>query len=300
MTTRPTNKELQRAINKAAFFTVVYPGAEPFLPDFFRSLEKQSHAEFDLIIGNDGLQDLDLGSYDLNARIVDLDGTPAEIRESGLRFLRSQGYEQVIFGDCDDFFSSNRVEVSLRLLQECEVVVNELDLVDEEGALLQSGYLARRLDEGAVIAADLIGDKNIFGLSNTAVRGSCLQGREIPANLVAVDWFLFASLLEGGAKAIFTSSTKTFYRQHGANTAGLAGNDPRKAIQAVRVKALHYEALAEAGLESYRGAAAAFKSLRQRLLDDDTFRAQYLSFLESRTMEFPFWWECALLPEECT
>ncbi|MBE0617458.1 MAG: hypothetical protein IH608_05975, partial [Proteobacteria bacterium] len=144
--------------NRAAFFTVVYPGAEPFLAAFLGSLEAQSHAAFDLIVGNDGLPGLDLAGSRLQARVLPLGGTPAEIREAGLRFVRDQGYEQVVLGDCDDFFSANRVEVSLRLLQSWDVVVNDLDLVDAAGGALKPGYLSRRLGDGERVGPEHIRD----------------------------------------------------------------------------------------------------------------------------------------------
>ena len=299
MTKTGPRRTLSNAMHNTAFFPVVYPAAEKYLPDFLRSLEQQSCTDFDLVICNDGLRRLDLSGYRLNTRIVDLSGTPAEIRDAGLRFLRDQGYEQVIFGDCDDFFSPNRVEVSLRLLQSRDVVVNDLDLVDENGKPLQSGYLSRRLGEGDEIAENFIRDKNIFGLSNTAVRVSRLPRGKIPAEVVAVDWFVFATILEAGAKGLFSSAARTFYRQHGANTAGLAGQQSsQKILQAVRVKALHYAAMTAAGLELYRKPAVAFRILHQRLLEDATFKNEYFGFLKSTTRDFPFWWEEAQLPEE--
>jgi len=285
-------------MNRAAFFTVVYPAAEPYLPEFLRSLEQQTCPEFDLIIGNDGLRSLDVSGYRLNIRVVDLEGTPASIRDAGLRFLQEQGYEQVIFGDCDDYFSLNRVAISLRLLQMHDVVVNDLDLMDEHGQPMESGYLSHRLAEGDEIAADFIRDKNIFGLSNTAVRMSSILRHPIPANVVAADWFIFATLLEGGAKGIFSSAARTYYRQHGANTAGLGGQSPQMGIHAVLVKSLHYAAMAASGWDCYLGSATEFKVLYHRLCTDDNFKVKYLDFLKTTIRHFPLWWENALLPEE--
>lgn len=286
--------------NRAAFFTVVYPGAESFLADFLGSLEAQSHAAFDLIVGNDGLSGLDLAGYRLGARVLPLGGTPAEIREAGLRFVRDQGYEQVVLGDCDDFFSANRVEVSLRLLQSWDVVVNDLDLVDAAGVALQPGYISRRLGNREKLGPELIRDKNLFGLSNTALRVSRLPADRIPADLVAVDWFLFATLLEGGATAAFSAAARTFYRQHGSNTASLTDASPGQPLRGVEVKARHYAALAAAGLERYREPAAAFRRLKQRLAADAAFRSGYCAHMNSTTGDFPFWWETARLPEEPT
>ena len=289
---------LGKVTNKAAFFTVVYPGVEKYLPDFFRSLENQSCPAFDLIVANDGLQDLDLNGYHLNSQIIDLTGSPVEIRAMGLQLIKSMGYEHIIFGDSDDFFSTNRVESSLWQLRECDIVVNDLDLVNERGELLLSGYFSQRLGKTKHIEANFIRDKNIFGLSNTSVRSACLPEEKYPAGLVAMDWFLFAKVLESGANAVFSSECSTYYRQHGANIAGFAETSPQKTLQSVKVKALHYAALASEGMPFYQNPAVEFELLHQRLLQDVAFRGKYFAFLQSTIADFPFWWEDAPLPEE--
>lgn len=291
-------QEHRGTMSKTAFFTVTYPAAEPYLRDFLHSLEQQSCGNFELVIFNDGVRHLDLTGCRIATRILDVSGTPAEIRDAGLRFLKERGYELAIFGDSDDFFSQNRVEVCINLLQTNDVVVNDLDLVDEGGQPLLTGYLSQRLCGGDLVAADFIRDKNIFGLSNTAVRISRLPQVKIPAEIVAVDWFIFSTLLEGGGTAVFSAAARTCYRQHGANTAGLSGQGPQMLLQAVKVKTLHYASMAAAGSELYRNLATAFKTLYQRLQEDEAFRVKYLEYLKYKTRDFPFWWENALLPEE--
>jgi hypothetical protein len=69
-------------------------------------------------------------------------------------------------------------------------------------------------------------------------------------------------------------------------------------INAVRVKALHYAAMADAGWQSYNGPATEFRALHQRLHEDETFRDNYIHNVKSATGDFPFWWEEARLPEE--
>lgn len=287
-----------RRMNKAAFFTVVYPGVEAYLPDFFHSLAHQSCPDFDLVIGNDGLTDIPPDVFPFPVRMIDLRGTPAEIRSQGLRFLRSEGYERVIFGDSDDYFSPNRVELSLGLLDSYPVVANDLDLVDQHGRLLQGGYLSKKLGEKFEIPAGFIRDKNILGLSNTAVRVSCLADLTIPSGLVAVDWFIFSTLLERGFPAVFSAGTRTFYRQHGANTVGLGSRGQEKLLQAVRVKSLHYEAMAAGGKGSYDSLAVKFRDLYQRLLAEPTFLDQYSDYIKSFDWDPAFWWEDARLPQE--
>lgn len=284
-------------MSKVAFFTVVYPAAERYIPDFLRSLQQQSFSDFELVIGNDGLRHLELGGLRHKTRVVDLSGTVAQIRDAGFRVLQEYGYQQAIFGDCDDYFAPNRVETSLSLLQSNDLVVNDLDLVDVGGRPIRDGYLSHRIADGDHIAPGFILDKNLCGLSNTAVRVSRLP-RDIPPETVAVDWFVFATILEEGGKGFFSAATRTFYRQHGANTAGLAEQSSRQVLEAVRVKALHYRAMARTRGGGYARLAIAFESLAHRLSEEPRFRDDYVAGVKIKKKDFPLWWENALLPEE--
>jgi len=44
---------------KTILFSTVYPAVEPFLPDFFQSLEKQTTDDFSIVLVNDGISELD-------------------------------------------------------------------------------------------------------------------------------------------------------------------------------------------------------------------------------------------------
>lgn len=161
----------------------------PYLVDFLESLERQSARQFDLLICNDGLHDFDFSRFDLNIRFVDCSGTPAAIREQGIKLLIDRGYDIAIFGDSDDYFDNMRVENALSLLERYDLVVNDVSLVDQEGNMLLENYFSHRIRHLEEIDCDFVADKNIFGLSNTAVRLSqenCIEGgareeTEVPA-----------------------------------------------------------------------------------------------------------------------
>ena len=107
-------------MSNTVFATFVYPESEMHLPRMFRSLREQSDHDFDIVIFNDGLQNIDkICKHHLTkpVEIKSATGTIAKIRAFGLRQLKDLGYENVIFGDADDSFARNRVEVCKNLLQ---------------------------------------------------------------------------------------------------------------------------------------------------------------------------------------
>ncbi|MCG6537324.1 MAG: hypothetical protein L7F78_22085, partial [Syntrophales bacterium LBB04] len=82
-------------------------------------------------------------------------------------------------------------------------------------------YMRDRLKNNTVIKKGYISDKNIFGMSNTAVSAKLIKQIVFNENVVAIDWFLFSDLLWKGAKAVFTDETTSFYRQHRHNDLGI-------------------------------------------------------------------------------
>ena len=284
---------------KTAFFSVIYPAVEPFLPDFFRSLERQTSEEFSLVLVNDGVSDIGhfikaFGS----ARITVLEsrGSPAENRMIGIRHALEVGAEYLIFGDSDDFFSKNRVEACIELLNAgWDVVVNDLTAVDSEGKNLDPNYLSRRVEEGAEIKFPFIRDKNIFGLSNTAVRASLLKNLAPPHDLVAVDWYLFSALLLKGCRAIFTAKASTHYRQHDANTVGVGGLEEVGIVKQLDAKVRHYKAMSQMSDQYENGAL--YERTLECLQDSPELIPEYVDYLRQHAKENPLWWE-NILPWE--
>jgi len=284
-------------INNIVFFTVVYPAVIDFLDDFFISLEKQNEKSFDIVVFNNELVGFDFGKYDLAIRVVSCSGSPAEIRAEGINFIVSEGYEFAVFGDSDDYFDRHRVGQSLALLEQSDIVVNDLTLVDQSGCTLLTNYLSRRIKHLETIDFDFIVDRNIFGLSNTAIRLSIVGQMHFPTELIAVDWYLFSLLLSNGASAVFNCKGTTFYRQHDSNIVGFQQMTSRKALVGVRCKMLHYSAMANS-LPKMGRASAAYRDLL-RILESDAQRCrEYLERLTSNKKNFPFWWEEIVLLKE--
>lgn len=278
--------------NKIVFLSVVFPLIERFLDNFFKSLEEQTTKDFDVIVINDGLKGFDAYKKRFRGlRIIEIEfnDTPAKIRELGIKQALSRGYKAIVFGDADDYFAHNRVEVSKTLLERFDIVVNDIELVNARGEQLIKGYLSKRIKNKQVVAPDDIRDSNFMGLSNTAVRTELLEGLEINRELIAVDWFIFSVLLKKGSKAVFTSETETFYRQHGGNTIGLDSMDNKKLKNAIKAKLLHFREMAKYYPE-YKMPYNRMKTLEEKLSNED-FLKEYLETTLLRKIENPFWWE---------
>ena len=234
-------------MNRAAVFTVIYAGVEPWLSQFISSVAGQTDGCFDLVMVNDGVGSLEglLSGID-GSRLSMLSafGSPAENRQHGINYLLSEGYEQIIFADSDDVMSSDRVESSLNALHDVDIVVNDLTLIDESSDVLMRRVLSQRLRPGSRIEYEDLRYKNMMGLSNTAVRTRGISKLKLPEDLVAVDWYLFSCWLYKGLSARFIGESETMYRIHANNTAGFpssAGGDVTKCLE---VKCRHYRAMA--------------------------------------------------------
>ena len=275
-------------MKEIAFLTVVYPGVEPYLPDFFASLNNQSCKDFDLIIYNDGLCGLDEKFHkltDIRYRIFNVSGSPAKIREKAINGLKFDGFKYAIFGDGDDYFSENRVTDSLNLLKKNDIVMNDLDLVDDTGRITAKSYLSNRLINNQTIDFDFIVDKNIFGLSNTAINLDKIPHVSFTDDLVAVDWYFFTILLKNGLKAVFSNQSKTYYRQHDSNIVGLGKTlDERVYRNGLNIKKIHYRELSKI-FKFYKGLYAKYQD---KFLHADSF---YKDCKQINNVEYPLWWE---------
>ena len=210
-------------MNKTAFLTTVFPKNEKFFKSFLNSLSAQSYKNFDLVIVNDSFKNLDYYKNlysNLNILSINSSDHPSKNREVGINYCIAQNYDILVFGDSDDYFKDNRVEKSLELLNKTDVVVNDLSLFNNNG-VYEKKYISNRLNNLDVINPEFINDKNIFGMSNTAIKLKNIKKVSFNDNIIAVDWYFFKAILKQGLQAVFTNETESFYRQHENNMIGL-------------------------------------------------------------------------------
>jgi hypothetical protein len=274
-------------MNKVCFFSVIFPQNLPFFNDFFFSLENQNYKDFDLVIINDGVKEIDqilLKFGSLNFKVFDFKGSISEIREFGISQVIKLGYEYIIFGDSDDFFSSNRVYETIKCLVHFPICFNELTIVNEKNEIVERNLWGDRLRSQKIIRNDFIFDKNVIGLGNSGVQVKLLLGLSIPAEILAVDWFIFNTIF-GGNKAFFLSEVKTFYRQHSSNIIGNRELSMDSLKRIVDVKVQHYDCfknIPSSFIEKFED----FKEFSSSIENS----AHYIDFLKNQKKSF-YWWE---------
>lgn len=280
--------------NKTAVVGVLYPSAKPFIYSYINSLDNQTYKQFDLILMNDGIDNPQsfFKNSVLSPTIYDAHGTPAKIRLDLIRKTLDLGYNYIIFTDCDDYFSENRIEILILKLIDNDIVINDLDIISEDNSLSEKLYLSNRITNEAEISSKNILSCNMMGLTNTAsnslVLKKCLPFMEV--DVIAFDWLLWTYALNFGFKAIFTSDTSTKYRVYSGNVAGLPQIIGKKEVlHELDIKIAHYRQLINLGIE-YEKLYNIFLELQKNSLDLDWFD-NYISTLEANKVSKPMWWE---------
>lgn len=137
-------------------------------------------------------------------------------------------------------------------------------------------YLSKRINNYKKINLEFIENRNIFGLSNTAIKLKNLKKFYTPTNPIAFDWYFFSKLLLEGKKAIFTNKTITFYRQHKNNIVGMKKMSNKFLKKNLIVKKKHYKALSKI-----------CNNFKKKL---DQFKNQDNN---KKKINYPLWWEQA-------
>jgi glycosyltransferase involved in cell wall biosynthesis len=230
--------------NKTLLMTVVYPGCEKYLDDFFLSLSSQSYKHYDILILNDGYKK-NYPSETLHYEELLISGNmePSQIRTQGILHALAAGYEKLIFADADDYFSNDRVEFSIDYLEQYAFIYNKIIVVNNErvGTSFQGVQFPEEVHD-----PHLIIDRNIFGLGHTAINLSINVDFNIPEDILAVDWWLFSKILIEGHKGRFVEKAITYYRQGENNFVGQNNYlDKQSLALGVAVKKSHYSNMSE-------------------------------------------------------
>lgn len=224
---------------KFALATVIFPEIIPFFHDFIQSLKSQTDQGFQLLIINDGCNLSDLNFHHFDPIIITSGFSITRNRELLIKEADRLNYEWIVFADADDWFEDNRIEIIRHLTSEYDLIANEI--IPFSNGKYADQKFETVLGEFQQIDLNFIRDKNLFGLSNSACRIQYLKGVEIPKEIIAVDWFIFSKALQAGAKACFTSQTKTYYRQWDKNTIGMDKISDNEITTGVKAKYYHYK-----------------------------------------------------------
>jgi len=277
---------------KVALLTTLFPTEIDYIIDFFDSLSMQTEAQFDVIVLNDGFVNFNqIKDRYSKLRIIELDtaGSIAKNREKLIRFAKVNQYDIAIFGDIDDTFSCERVERSIVALNENDIIVNELTAV-HEGKVTTDLIYSKRIADKQFIDFDFIKDKNVMGLSNTAInlRIVCLDDIVFSDELIAVDWYFFSLLLIAGHRAQFRADIMTYYRQYGGNTIGIGSFTKDKIKSILNVKKIHFKLLFSKH-SAYEKQLDEVNLYIAKIVDDKGLESALNSNVDN--IKFPLWWE---------
>ena len=273
---------------KTAFCSVIFPANLIYFEDFLDSLEQQTDLSFILLLFNDGVENLDdhLKKTCLKYKIINVKGPISETRTQLFDYIIESSYENFIFGDTDDYFSSNRVEVCVKWLEKVDIIANDLILVSSDKVELSGPFWESRPELKEPLSIKSIKNYNFLGLGNTAIKKSILPSQvTFDANLIALDWYFFSILLNKNCKVEFTSQCVVYYRQHNANIIGRKEMTFEDYKKGVNVKLNHYISLAKID-EDFKDLADLYSKKLATLSAID-----YRNSLQNSTKNNPFWWE---------
>lgn len=280
-------------------YTTVYPGVEPFLADWHRSLRRQTDADFSLWVGLDVLDPAAaaaaMGEEPDAVWVQGSPGdTPGSLRQRALAQVVER-HDAVVFVDSDDVLHPSRVATARAMLAEHEFVGCPLRVVDQRGADLGTTFAPPvGEDPNAVFPRT-----NAFGMSNSAVRGGLLaRCLPIPAAAVLVDWYLASRAWLFGARFAYGDRVEMDYRQYGTNTARVRGpytaaqvaEDADRVAEHYRlVRASDLDGALPERLEALEAAAEEVDTFRTRVVARDDVLGRYVTALNG--LDTPMlWW----------
>lgn len=277
--------------NPGVFFSVVYPQALPYLKDMRESVLSQTRKDFDVIIVNDGCDKeriiAELQGSDIT--ILEAEGGFTANRLQGINYAQNKGYKYFLFCDADDSFTSNRYERTIAEFEEsnADIIVCNLNIANEKCEPFLTSYFSKEIPEDRWIDADFLNDKNILGMSNTAIRLNALtENIQIPETPI-VDWLLFTVLILKGLKAKYITDSMVNYRQYNTNMIGITRYDAASFKKLARLKNNHYKLLVESGYHQYEKLYKESMAL-QSLSDEEIER---IVKREQNYHPQPLWWQ---------
>lgn len=207
-----------------------YNGAQ-WLPDQIRSIQCQTHADWTLLVSDDGSEDEttaiveEAAAQDERIRLLrSREGEPGHV--ANFEYLLAQalalGAKTVFLADQDDVWEPNKLNELLMFMAdrptEPLLCFSDMELIDAHGVTLGS-FLKRIKFDGKLDIRNLLRQNFLAGCS-LAVNAQLLElALPFPEKLENHDWWLgmCASVSNG---LVFCPDRLVLYRQHEGNTVG--------------------------------------------------------------------------------
>jgi hypothetical protein len=261
--------------------TCAYESARPFVPAWIEGAitAARGRDSIEALIVIDGLESPATAFSQLSAEMtVHFVYAPIKVSIPASRYLmlktaHASRADNIIFCDTDDVLTSSAIEQHENMLKSYDISVGDLMPISDRGDPLEPIFFGKELPD--IITVSMLSESNVFGFSNTAVRRSVLAplvGTAIP-DVTAVDWWVFTTLIDGGARAGGDRGVVAKYRQHKENTLGaLAPSSLEVAQRRLRIAAEHYRALGTTSslLRAQAAQELAVDARLVRILDNDS------------------------------
>lgn len=206
--------------NKIAIFSVLSDNTKKYFNNFIQSLVQQSYQNFQLFIYNDCDTLFKLNKN--NKYIKLLKNSPIVFQDKRIKkynknriFLMNKIFNMnfiyIIFSDCDDIFSKNRVESCIKNLRTNKIVFNQIQLLHKLKKNKNKPLL--NIKKKHISFKDNFFGNNI-GFSNSAIKldKKILKIFNTIPDILTHDWYFFNLLFLFGLKAKYLKDVVTYYR----------------------------------------------------------------------------------------
>lgn len=232
---------------------VIYQKAISYLEECLESLEKQSDKNFRIVLVNDDIPSEIAGEklkkiqkdFPNEIILVDKYGQGLEPYLLRVELIKTAYREQadiLIFLDCDDRASENRVEC-IRRQFDAEYTFFYNELLDFDGKPVMPPM------PDYTTSCKAIGECNYLGMSNGAIHLRKLSSdfietlNEGKTNIF--DWYLYSRILLEVGKGKKIKGCYTYYRIHEGNVAGRSISSKDAVEKELAIKIRHYSLLRE-------------------------------------------------------
>lgn len=280
---------------------VYYEAAEKYKDDYFASIRDQTSKAFDLLIIYDNIYPLNISGLNVEIYKMTISSkmTPSKIRYEGIKYAFKNGYKNLVFSDIDDYFSNNRIEITINNLERKKLVANRVEPVNYKNETIQISKNSSLIEIENLKSYKQLLDYNTHGMTHTGINIESIESIDIPEEILATDWWIFTTLMLQGYTGKYVSDATTYYRQSEDNLVGIQKLlDENRLSLGLRVKAVHYKHMVDYcsrqnfrdALEDYIARAKEIKEL-SAAIQDQGFRRKYIDTI-NREMQLIYkgWW----------
>lgn len=269
-------------MTRIAFCVALYEAGRPFLPAFMAGVRAAARghdaclvaAVDDLAAPRASLAELD-GDLPLRFAACAPGSSPAAVRRTMLTEGLRSGADVLILADMDDMLLANAPGNHIAALEEADFSYGDLSLMDAAGHGMGRRFFDRADVPWKVASVDAVRHRNFLGLSNTALRADRIPASalQVPDDIVAVDWWLFTSLLLAGCRGTRTVAPVAHYRVGEFSLLGAnAPATPEALRRTYRTMQRHYRAFRAAP-----GMAACLAGIEDRMAQIETLPAGFVA-----------------------